>query len=174
MITAAFTDNSDDQTRVALAQDQSPDLTHVRLVKAGETLPKPLQRDLRRSAALPRRGARPTASTISATSPPARGSSFRRWRSSRARPAHPPDPRASTASSPSRSAGPGGAARAPTPGGQHRQGGEPDLRRAPGVPRRLGVGERLPAEQRGRLLPGREVEILAGPADAPRRSSRGW
>jgi hypothetical protein len=39
VITASFTDNSDDQTRVALAQDQSPDLTHVRLVKAGDTLP---------------------------------------------------------------------------------------------------------------------------------------
>ena len=38
-ITATFTDNSDDQTRVALAQDESPDLTHVRLVKAGDTLP---------------------------------------------------------------------------------------------------------------------------------------
>jgi hypothetical protein len=39
VITAGFTDNSDDQTRVAMAQDQSPDLTHVRLVKAGDTLP---------------------------------------------------------------------------------------------------------------------------------------
>lgn len=39
VITANFTDNSDDQTRVAMAQDQSPDLTHVRLVKAGDTLP---------------------------------------------------------------------------------------------------------------------------------------
>jgi Contractile injection system tube protein len=39
VITASFTDNSDDQTRVALAQDESPDLTHVRLVKAGDTLP---------------------------------------------------------------------------------------------------------------------------------------
>ncbi|MBI4660160.1 MAG: hypothetical protein HY735_15075 [Verrucomicrobia bacterium] len=39
VITATFTDNSDDQTRVALAQDQSPDLTHVRLVKAGDNLP---------------------------------------------------------------------------------------------------------------------------------------
>ena len=39
IITAAFADNSDDQTRVAMAQDQSPDLTHVRLVKAGDTLP---------------------------------------------------------------------------------------------------------------------------------------
>jgi len=39
VITAAFSDNSDDQTRVAMAQDQSPDLTHVRLVKAGDTLP---------------------------------------------------------------------------------------------------------------------------------------
>ena len=39
VITANFTDNSDDQTRVALAQDQSPDLTHVRLVRAGDTLP---------------------------------------------------------------------------------------------------------------------------------------
>jgi nucleoid-associated protein YgaU len=39
VITATFTDSTDDQTRVALAQDQSPDLTHVRLVKAGDTLP---------------------------------------------------------------------------------------------------------------------------------------
>lgn len=39
VITAAFTDNSDDQTRVAMAQDQSPDLTHFRLVKAGDSLP---------------------------------------------------------------------------------------------------------------------------------------
>jgi hypothetical protein len=39
VITATFTDSSDDQTRVAMAQDQSPDLTHVRLVKAGDTLP---------------------------------------------------------------------------------------------------------------------------------------
>ena len=38
VITAVFTDNSDDQTRVALAQDASPDLTHVRIVHAGETL----------------------------------------------------------------------------------------------------------------------------------------
>jgi len=39
VITANFTDNSDDQTRVAMAQDQSPDLTHIRLVKAGDNLP---------------------------------------------------------------------------------------------------------------------------------------
>lgn len=39
VINAVFTDNADDRTRVALAQDQSPDLTHVRLVKAGDTLP---------------------------------------------------------------------------------------------------------------------------------------
>ncbi len=39
VITAIFTDNSDDQSRVAIAQDQSPDLTHIRLVKAGSTLP---------------------------------------------------------------------------------------------------------------------------------------
>ncbi|WP_437819906.1 CIS tube protein [Sorangium sp. So ce1078] len=39
VITAGFTDSSDDQTRVALARDQSPDLTHVRLVKAGDNLP---------------------------------------------------------------------------------------------------------------------------------------
>jgi hypothetical protein len=39
VITASFSDNSDDQTRVAMAQDQSPDLTHFRLVKAGDTLP---------------------------------------------------------------------------------------------------------------------------------------
>lgn len=38
-IAAAFADNADDTTRVALAQDQSADLTHVRLVKAGDTLP---------------------------------------------------------------------------------------------------------------------------------------
>jgi len=39
VISAAFTDNSDDATRVAIAQDSSADLTHVRLVKAGDTLP---------------------------------------------------------------------------------------------------------------------------------------
>lgn len=39
VVSATFTDSSDDQTRVALAQDQSPDLTHVRLIKAGDTLP---------------------------------------------------------------------------------------------------------------------------------------
>ena len=39
VITATFSDNSDDQTRVALAQDQSPDLTHVRMAKAGDSLP---------------------------------------------------------------------------------------------------------------------------------------
>lgn len=39
VIAAVFTDNSDDQTRVAMARDQSPDLTHVRLIKAGDTLP---------------------------------------------------------------------------------------------------------------------------------------
>lgn len=39
IITANFTDTADDQTRVALARDESPDLTHVRLVKAGDTLP---------------------------------------------------------------------------------------------------------------------------------------
>ncbi len=39
VITANFSDNSDDQTRVAIARDQSPDLTHVRLLKAGDNLP---------------------------------------------------------------------------------------------------------------------------------------
>jgi hypothetical protein len=39
VITANFTDSSDDQTRVALAQDESADLTHVRMVKAGDSLP---------------------------------------------------------------------------------------------------------------------------------------
>jgi len=39
VISATFTDNSDDQTRVALAQDSSADLTHVRVVEAGDTLP---------------------------------------------------------------------------------------------------------------------------------------
>ncbi len=39
VITATFTDSSDDETRVATAQDQSSDLTHVRVVKAGESLP---------------------------------------------------------------------------------------------------------------------------------------
>ncbi|HEX6911630.1 MAG TPA: hypothetical protein VF142_14610 [Longimicrobium sp.] len=39
VITANFTDASDDQTRVAIQQDQSADLTHVRVVKAGDTLP---------------------------------------------------------------------------------------------------------------------------------------
>jgi hypothetical protein len=39
VITAIFTENVDDATRVAVAQDQSADLTHVRLVKEGDTLP---------------------------------------------------------------------------------------------------------------------------------------
>ena len=39
VITANFTDASDDQTRVAIQQDQSADLTHVRVVKAGDSLP---------------------------------------------------------------------------------------------------------------------------------------
>lgn len=39
VITASFTDNSDDTTRVAMAQDQSPDLTHLRVIKAGDNLP---------------------------------------------------------------------------------------------------------------------------------------
>jgi hypothetical protein len=39
VITANFTDTADDETRVALAQDESPDLTHVRMVKAGDSLP---------------------------------------------------------------------------------------------------------------------------------------
>ena len=39
VITASFSDNSDDKTRVAVAQDQSADLTHKRVVKAGDTLP---------------------------------------------------------------------------------------------------------------------------------------
>lgn len=39
VITAGFTDNSDDKTRQAMSQDQSPDLTHARMVKAGDNLP---------------------------------------------------------------------------------------------------------------------------------------
>ncbi len=39
VISANFTDNSDDETRVAFAQDQSPDLTHMRIIKDGDTLP---------------------------------------------------------------------------------------------------------------------------------------
>jgi len=39
VITANFTDTADDQTRVALAQDESPDLTHMRVTKAGDSLP---------------------------------------------------------------------------------------------------------------------------------------
>lgn len=39
VITAAFSDNSDDKTRVAMAQDESADLTHLYLVKAGDHLP---------------------------------------------------------------------------------------------------------------------------------------
>lgn len=39
VISASFTDNSDDTTRVAMAQDHSPDLTHRRVVKAGDRLP---------------------------------------------------------------------------------------------------------------------------------------
>lgn len=37
-ISASFVDAVEDQTRVALAQDSSPDLTHVRVLRAGETL----------------------------------------------------------------------------------------------------------------------------------------
>lgn len=39
VITATFSDNSDDQSRVAAAQDHSPDLTHLRIIKAGDNLP---------------------------------------------------------------------------------------------------------------------------------------
>jgi nucleoid-associated protein YgaU len=39
VITAGFADNSSDRARVAGAQDHSADLTHVRVVKAGDTLP---------------------------------------------------------------------------------------------------------------------------------------
>ena len=37
-IAATFVDAVADQTRVALAQDSSPDLTHMRVLRAGETL----------------------------------------------------------------------------------------------------------------------------------------
>src|SRR6218665_169411 len=37
-ISATFVDAVEDQTRVALAQDASPDLTHVRVLRAGQTL----------------------------------------------------------------------------------------------------------------------------------------
>jgi len=40
VISATFTDNADDATRVAMQQDQSADLTHVRVVHAGDTLPR--------------------------------------------------------------------------------------------------------------------------------------
>lgn len=39
LITAVFTDNSDDKTRVAVEQKKSPDLTHLRVIKAGDSLP---------------------------------------------------------------------------------------------------------------------------------------
>ena len=39
VITASFSGNSDDETRVAKEEKQSADLTHVRLVKAGDELP---------------------------------------------------------------------------------------------------------------------------------------
>lgn len=39
VITANFTDNADDRTRVAVEQKSSPDVTHVRLVTAGDDLP---------------------------------------------------------------------------------------------------------------------------------------
>ncbi|MBI1919795.1 MAG: hypothetical protein HYS23_01815 [Geobacter sp.] len=39
VITANFTDNSDDQTRQAMAQDESPDLTHMRVARAADNLP---------------------------------------------------------------------------------------------------------------------------------------
>jgi hypothetical protein len=37
-IAATFVDAVEDQTRVALAQDSSPDLTHVRVLRAGDSL----------------------------------------------------------------------------------------------------------------------------------------
>ena len=37
-IAATFVDAVEDQTRVALAQDSSPDLTHVRVMRAGDSL----------------------------------------------------------------------------------------------------------------------------------------
>ena len=40
LITAIFAQNSDDTSRIARAQDQSPDLTHLKLIKAGDTLPE--------------------------------------------------------------------------------------------------------------------------------------
>jgi hypothetical protein len=40
VVTAAFSDNADDKTRVAIAQDQSADLTHRRVVRAGDDLPR--------------------------------------------------------------------------------------------------------------------------------------
>ena len=40
LITATFVDNADDKTRVAIAQDKSSDLTHRRILKAGENLPQ--------------------------------------------------------------------------------------------------------------------------------------
>jgi hypothetical protein len=39
VIAAVFADNSDDKTRVAMAQDHSTDLTHRRIFKAGDQLP---------------------------------------------------------------------------------------------------------------------------------------
>lgn len=39
VITATFTGNSDDQSRVAQAENKSADLTHVHLVRAGDHLP---------------------------------------------------------------------------------------------------------------------------------------
>lgn len=39
VITASFSGNSDDETRVAKEEKKSADLTHVRLVKAGDNLP---------------------------------------------------------------------------------------------------------------------------------------
>lgn len=38
VITATFVDHTDDRSRVAAAQDQSADLTHVRVLAAGDTL----------------------------------------------------------------------------------------------------------------------------------------
>ncbi len=39
LLTATFTENIDDASRVARARDSSPDLTHVRTVREGDTLP---------------------------------------------------------------------------------------------------------------------------------------
>ncbi len=168
VITATFTDASDDQTRVAIQQDQSADLTHVRVVKAGETLPGLCDRvygEPRWYLAVARfnrlDGFRALAPGTRLVLPPPSGCA--RWSprwpprsrprgGSHPRGAHPPDPRGAPRVH-RQGRRRGRAPRAPPAGRQRHQRREPGGLGAAGVCRRLGLGRDLSAQQRRHLPP---------------------